>query len=674
MIHRWLAENDRGASGESPPMLHTRHRPALFLGILLSVFVQSGCASAPWQQESSNEISNVALMGVDAMERPTHRQSFAMVAFTPDPLEDFNRFSLGVTQGLLDWLVVPVAKAWRFVAPTPLRRSLDNFAYNLGWPIRFTSLLLQGRPRDSAVETGHFLVNSTLGLAGLMDVAKEFGIPTHREDIGQAFGSWGVGPGFYLVIPLFGPSSGRDLVGRVFDTALNPSTYFPGTGLLFNLNALSERIDGYEALTASEDDLYLPVRAFWSIQRVIEIEDYRIPPDAYANSDPEPSLGVLLLRVKDESFPRQAREDRVVSPNTGKKVPYSLWLQESAAPIVYILPGIGAHRGSSGPVALAELAFDRGYSVAVVSSPFHREFLLTGLSNLYPGYSPSDAGDLYAVLSEIHTSLQAQQPGKISGAHLLGYSLGGIESLFIAAQQEERAAEGLRFDSVVAINPPVDLRHAARNFERYFDAPLRWPFLERDRRVLEVGLKSFMVGIEGLESGKPLPFDRTESEFLVGLAARNTIINTLSAIEDRTGQGLGIKSGRPKNRGPLLEVVNRSSLARYGEELALPYLLRQRPEATREILADEANLVAVRHALENDDRIRVLTNANDFLLDEGDLEWLRETLGSRLTVFPDGGHLGNLYRPEVQQAVLEALDSLRNADSRTAAAGATRPH
>jgi hypothetical protein len=263
------------------------------------------------------------------------------------------------------------------------------------------SLLLQGELTDTGQETGHFLVNTTVGIAGLPDVAGPLGIPTHRADVGLSFARWGAGPGFYFVIPLMGPSSGRDALGKIFDT--------------------------YDALSKSDLDLYGLVRAVWSLRRRIDATRYEIPAEAYATADPEPSLGVLAFRVKDEDFPGRAKEWSVASPRTKRSVPYSLWLQPGPAPIVYVIPGIGAHRRSTNPVALAELGYARGYSVAVVSSPFHPEFILTGLTSVYPGYTPDDAEDLAAVFGAIRRRLDESRPGRVGSARLLGYSMGALE-------------------------------------------------------------------------------------------------------------------------------------------------------------------------------------------------------------------------------------------------------
>lgn len=626
---------------------------------VLTVVLVSPLAFAE-EQSPQRELSNLSVVGVERMAVPTQRDSFSMIQYMPDPIEGFNRGSLKVTKPAIDWVVKPLAKGWRFITPKFVRTGIDNFAYNIAYPVRLVSLLLQGELSKAGNETGHFLVNTTVGLAGLFDPATPIGIPSYREDVGQAFASWGNGPGFYLFIPLLGPSSGRDGLGRIFDTALNPATYFFGANFFFNVNAFTSRIEGYETLVQSETDLYFPVRALWAIQREVAVTDYEIPASAYETSDPEPTLGVLLFKVEDPDFPRKAREHRVDIPKTGRRLPYTLWLQEEAAPLVFIIPGIGSHRNSGTPMAAAERAFGRGYSVVTISNPFNWEFITNALSVPYPGYTPSDAEDIYTALSGIYADVKSRHAGRITGAKLMGYSLGAIETLFIAGAQDNRPADALRFDRFVAINPPVMLRYSASRFDSYFDAPLQWPVQERDQKIKELAMKTFLVGQKGVPEGKKVPFDRSESEFLVGFSGRTMLASALDAIERKGNKVLDIRPEMEEGRGLLLSGINQSNFGRYGSELIIPYYLGMREHGlTGDRVAAEASLRAQERLLRSDDKIRIFTNADDFILGDENLAWLRKTAGNRLTVFPEGGHLGNLHKETVQKAIMDALGGTR---------------
>jgi ABC-type transporter lipoprotein component MlaA len=637
---------------DSPRRIRMSTRDSLRAALILALAL---LVAAPTLAQEPRGSSRVEVLGVDQFHQTRSRRGFTAIQYMPDPIEGFNRGSLAVTQPILHWVLRPLAKGFRFVFPAPVRRSISRLSYNLAWPNRFVSLLLEGRPIDAGTETGHFLVNSTVGLAGLFDPASSLGIPTYDEDVGLAFASWGSGPGFYLFIPLMGPSSGRDALGRIFDTALNPATFVPGASWLFNANSLSFRIDAYESFVASNRELYFPLRALWATQRQVKVTRLELTDEDYDRADPEPSLGVLLLKT-DPAFVAKRVVGSAQTPATGKALPYSLWLQPKPAALVYVVPGIGAHRGSGLPQFLAQKAFERGYSVAIVSNPFNFEFIERGLSGPYPGSTPEDAEDLYAALQAIDTQLETRHPSRITSRRLLGYSLGAIESLFLAASQAKRPAKGLRFERVVAVNPPVDLRYAARNFDGYFDAPLRWPEAERDERVMRAVMKAYLMTQPKTVSREGFPFTRTESEFLVGFYARVGLIDALTSIRGKGDPVIEIRDEKDTRGRALSGLVNQTTLDRYAGDLLVPYL-QKKTGLSPDQLSARASLRVRGEFLRGSDLVRVFTNSDDFIVDDSGRSWLRETLGDRVTIFPGGGHLGNLYLKEVHGRVIDALDT-----------------
>lgn len=147
-----------------------------------------------------------------------------------DPFESFNRGVYSFNEGLDTVVLTPVATAYRNVTPALVRSGVSNFFGNLEDAWSFVNSLLQGKLRPAVDNFFRFGVNSTFGILGLFDVASEMQIDRHSEDFGQTLGSWGFGPGPYLVLPVFGPSSLRDalalpvdwkgdLVGHVDDVA-----------------------------------------------------------------------------------------------------------------------------------------------------------------------------------------------------------------------------------------------------------------------------------------------------------------------------------------------------------------------------------------------------------------------------------------------------------------------
>ncbi len=199
-----------------------------------------------------------------------------------DPLEPFNRGMFWVNDKLYFYLLKPVARVYR-VVPEPARNSVNRAFSNLGTPVRFLNATLQFKFKEAGTELGRFVVNSTVGILGLFDPARKMGLKKHDEDFGQTLGHYGAGPGFYLVLPLFGPSSLRDGVGRVADTFVDPisSPYYLklkqeeqiGLKVYDRVNALSLDKDSYEGIKRDALDPYLFVRNAYLQHRAAKVEE-----------------------------------------------------------------------------------------------------------------------------------------------------------------------------------------------------------------------------------------------------------------------------------------------------------------------------------------------------------------------------------------------------------------
>jgi phospholipid-binding lipoprotein MlaA len=159
-----------------------------------------------------------------------------------DPWQSWNRPMFRVNDAADQYVLRPVARGWTVVTFEQMRESVRRFFFNLAFPSRFVSSVGQGEGMKAADEVGRFLVNSTVGIAGLFDPASHFGFPRHDEDIGQMFGRWGIPAGPYLVLPALGPSNPRDAVGTALDLLLNPLLWVdvPVYGL-GALNAVNSR-------------------------------------------------------------------------------------------------------------------------------------------------------------------------------------------------------------------------------------------------------------------------------------------------------------------------------------------------------------------------------------------------------------------------------------------------
>jgi phospholipid-binding lipoprotein MlaA len=145
-----------------------------------------------------------------------------------DPLESLNRASFKVGMGIDKAVLGPVAHGYMAVAPKPLRGHVSNVVYNLGEPNTAMNDVLQGKPKMAMRTTTRFIVNSTIGVLGLFDVASHMHLPPHGADFGQTFGKWGASPGAYIYVPVMGPLNVRDAAGRALDIFTDPVSLFVG--------------------------------------------------------------------------------------------------------------------------------------------------------------------------------------------------------------------------------------------------------------------------------------------------------------------------------------------------------------------------------------------------------------------------------------------------------------
>ncbi len=197
-----------------------------------------------------------------------------------DPLYYFNVGMFHVTDTAYFWVLKPIASGYKFIVPDLIRIWVRNFFYNLGMPVRFVSNLLQFKFKDATAEIGRFLLNSTVGILGFGNPAENYPFlnPT-KEDLGQAFGKWGIGEGFFVYLPFLGPSTLRDTVGLVGDEFLNPVNYIESDIAKYSIsgfkmiNNVSLQLGTYEAIKEAALDPYEAIRNGYLQRRRKEVDD-----------------------------------------------------------------------------------------------------------------------------------------------------------------------------------------------------------------------------------------------------------------------------------------------------------------------------------------------------------------------------------------------------------------
>lgn len=199
-----------------------------------------------------------------------------------DPLESFNRTMYDFNKGLDTAILKPVAKGYDAVTPGPVKQSVSNFFANLDELPTFFNQLLQGKVTDGFSDLGRFVINTTIGLGGIFDVATKMGIPSHDEDFGQTLGAWGVEPGPYLVLPLLGPTTIRDGFSRPVDnlgTVQNRIVHIRTRNSLhvMNLVDLRYRLLALDSQLEDAVDEYSFVRDAYLMRRQYQVYDGNPP-------------------------------------------------------------------------------------------------------------------------------------------------------------------------------------------------------------------------------------------------------------------------------------------------------------------------------------------------------------------------------------------------------------
>jgi phospholipid-binding lipoprotein MlaA len=264
---------------------------------VFSVLILSGCASHP----------------DTAQQAATYEEDFN------DPLEDANRKIFEFNQFVDRNAIVPVAKAYRDTVPDPVRDSLRDFLNNLRAPLIFVNDALQGQFQQAGETMGRFVINSTIGMGGVVDVAGRWGVPFHEEDLGLTLGAWGIPEGPYLVVPVLGPSTPRDLGGQVAEGFGDPWNRLV-TGSPWNLywipfvrggvagiDQRSRYIETLADIERTSLDYYATIRSLYRQRRaaLIRHERENLPPPAGFSQRED--------RGSPEAFTTAARRAAVVS-------------------------------------------------------------------------------------------------------------------------------------------------------------------------------------------------------------------------------------------------------------------------------------------------------------------------------------------------------------------------
>ena len=340
-----------------------------------------------------------------------------------------------------------------------------------------------------------------------------------------------------------------------------------------------------------------------------------------------------------------------------KKFKYRLARQHQAAPLIFIIAGTGSDYAAGSMEFLKRVYYQAGYHVVQLSSPTSYDFMSAASRFATPGFSREDARDLYRVMQEIRN----RHPDvEVTRYLLTGYSLGGLHAGFVS--QLDSINQVFDFKRVLMINPPVNLFASVGQLDKLVNVSVRGvsdtqTFYDhifsklatffRDRGGLRLDaamLYEFQQSEQGLTN--------EEMAMLIGTVFRfaaSDIVFTSDLVNQR---GLIVPPGKRLTNGtsltPYFAQALQCNFNCYIRTQLLPFWRKRFDGEDIRSLIEETGLAAIEEHLRDNPRIAVMTNADDLILVPGDLAWLRAVFADRLTVYPSGGHLGNMnYRRNV---------------------------
>lgn len=338
-----------------------------------------------------------------------------------------------------------------------------------------------------------------------------------------------------------------------------------------------------------------------------------------------------------------------------EKLRYSLVKQESKAPMAFVIAGTGAKYNSPKMIDLQKVLFAQGYHVISLSSPTFANFIVNATTNQdIPGYLAKDAKTLYKVMQATLAQVVAEDNIEVSHFVLTGYSLGGAHSAFVAKLDEQEKA--FNFQKVLLINPPVSLYNSVSILDSYLDiANDRENVFAMFDRVFDKFAESYgqqassefsTSSIYQLFSNANL--SEQELKLLIGTSFRVSSTDMIFAIDASYNLGGVIyKNHKISKFESVTHSMKRAydkTFTDYFEKAMVPWAQKQNASVTRDQLIYDFSLTALEGFIRNNDKISLITNADDIILAEGEVEYLRDIFADRAVIFDRGGHCGNMDR------------------------------
>ena len=399
------------------------------------------------------------------------------------------------------------------------------------------------------------------------------------------------------------------------------------------------------------------------LTRSVEAADYKYP-----YRDPYLATATSAILGNDEATSRVeskilhvrglAGRNRLPSLEGRGKVSLAFYRQNQTAPLLFILGGEGSNPYFGVGPYLASLFYRAGFHVVILPSPMNWNFALSASRSGAPGYTPEDARDLYDVMQKTLTTLRDRYGVKPTGIHFLGVSLGALEGAYLSVIDADEGKIGIA--NYLLINPPTDLRYVLKKIDAW--SKLGKKFGPETSHELVSKALGIVDSLSDEKPDDPAVIDRLAKKFagftteeLRYLIAEtlqsqlNELVYVTQVIHDQK-----VLPAPKDDMRQRLQEAKHLTLMDYYRKIALPLWRKQLgdPEADPQILLQRSSLAPIMDRLSSNPKVHILHNLDDFLAERKSIEALKEAMGDQVTLYPYGGHLGNLWYRENKKTVL----------------------
>jgi hypothetical protein len=357
---------------------------------------------------------------------------------------------------------------------------------------------------------------------------------------------------------------------------------------------------------------------------------------------------VSVLPGRDQIAPLEGRGDLSVA----------LYRQRRAAPLLFILSGIGTNPYFGIATYFATLLYQEGFHIVILPSPMTWNFALAASRSGAPGYAPEDARDLYEAMQKTLQVLRSEYDVKITEVNFMGASLGALEGAYLSVIDAKEQKIGI--EKYLLVNPPLDLSYAVKRIDEW-DALKATFGKEKSERIAAKAI-AIVEPYSRERKSDPAPFDalakdfskftREELQFLIAENAQTALPELVYVTQVMNEQNV-LATPRDQPRRRLVEAKG-WTLTDYMEKIALPLWRKQMadPQADLDGFGAQGSLAPILEQLRANPKVWIMHNADDVFVERKSVEDLKEVMGDRMTLYPYGGHLGNLWYPPNRQAVL----------------------